>query len=441
MTHVRVLCENATNQPNDRISKRYDSIIKELDDLQKRFFNRDVERLHQIVADFFENEKDSPFPVVAHIMPPQDLTDALPFIEDLKKIPGVDFIDHQIHHIQSNRIILFHCTPPPADIPRVRIFEKCFEYKLLFEIFISEILCFCFRHGINPDPNIVGILKSILFDRYPSFTFLFTIIKQSLFEFISSKSDEELAEILDYSDFSQFSNIHTMETVPYSMLIMLRDDALKLTSNLMIQERLNPFLFSDASNYSKICTSDNFVQLKAKLNQRGDDYFLEMISEHGGRITMLPDLPNSTKKQGKSQPKTKSARMRMMAAATHSNDTELVQKYHALMSKLFVDLDEECPNYMPIIHVAAFNPRKALTSALADPNNKTDTAIAYQILQESDRSIGAAEWMRAFQAKADIEDKAIALSRFQVAVSELEYLGYTDQRSRRNGGFRHIIRV
>ena len=442
MTHVRILQENATNQPNDRISKRYDSIMKEFDDLQKNFFNRDVQKLHEKVVNFFESEKDSPFPVVAHIMPPQDLTDALPFIEDLKKIPDVDFIDHQIHHIQSNRIILFHCTPPPADIPRVRIFEKCFEYKLLFEIFISEILCFCFSHGISPDPNIVGILKSIIFDRYPSFTFLFTIIRQSIFEFISSKTDEELSHILDYEDFSQIQNIHTMEIVPYSMIIMLRDDALRFTSQLLIEEDMNPFLFSDASNYSKICTSDIFVQLKAKLNQKGDDYLQDMLSKYGGRIRQFPEPLNlSESKTSSSAPKTKSARMRKMLEATSQNDSTLVQKYHALMKKLFIDLDADCPNYMPIVHVAAFNPRKALSTALADPENKTDTAIAYQILQESERSIGAAEWMRAFQAKADIEDKAIALSRFQVAVSELEYLGYTDQRSRRNGGFRHIIRV
>ena len=156
---------------------------------------------------------------------------------------------------------------------------------------------------------------------------------------------------------------------------------------------------------------------------------------------MLPEFPASNPQQIQGQPRTKSARLRMMQVASRSDDSELVQRFDKLMRKLFVDLDAECPNYMPIVHVAAFNPRKALSTALADPANKTDTAIAYQILQESDQSIGAAEWMRAFQAKAGIDDKAIALSRFQVAVSELEYLGYTDQRSRRNGGFRHIIRV
>ena len=441
MSHVRILSENAQKQPNDRISKRYDQIMKELDALQKTFFDTDVQRLHEKVINFFENEKNSPFPVVAHIMPPQDLTDALPFIEDLKKIEGVDFIDHQIHHIQSNRIILFHCTPPPADVPRVRIFEKCFEYNLLFEIFISQILCFCFRHGISPDPNIVGVLKSILFDRYPSFTFLFTIIKQSLFEFISSKTDEELAEIMDYNDFSQFQNLHTMEIVPYSMIIMLRDDALRLTSKLLMKVDKNPFLLTGETNYTKITSSELFGQLRSTLNNLGDDYLIQAVAENGGRITELPKGPE-LQDQPKLPPKTRMARARQLRAAASKDDTEMVSRYIQLMNKLFIDLDPSCPNYMPIVSVAAFNPRKAITSALADPENKTDTAIAYQILQESQRTIGAAEWMREFSRRTNLEDdKAVALSRFQVAVSELEYLGYTDQRSRRNGGFRHLIRV
>lgn len=441
MTHVRILSENATNQPNDRLSKMYDAITKELDELQKNFFQTDVKRLHEKVVNFFEKEKDSPFPVVAHIMPPQDLSDARPFMEDLQKIEGVEFIDHQIHHIQNNRIILFHCTPPPADIPRVRIFEKCFEYKLLFEIFISQILCFCFRHGISPDPNIVGILKSILFDRYPSFTFLFTIIRQSLFEYISSNDEEDLAEIMSFDDFSDVQNIHKMDSIPYALIIKLREDALTLTSKLLINEEMNPFLFTDATNYSKICSSELFTQLRAKLAQKGDEYLEKMVAENGGRISILPPVSKPHKSTQGMPPKSKTARMQKLLEATAQNESDLLTRYVALMQKLFIDLDGNCLNYMPIVHVAAFNPRNALNTALADPNNKSDTAIAYQILQENDRTIGAAEWMRAFQAKTEIEDKAIALSRFQVAVSELEYLGYTDQRSRRGGGFRHLIRV
>ena len=121
--------------------------------------------------------------------------------------------------------------------------------------------------------------------------------------------------------------------------------------------------------------------------------------------------------------------------------SEGVHRYFAFMQRLFIDLDPSAPNYMPVSNSATFNPRKSLNEALSDPENKSDTAIAYQILQEYEKSVSASEWMRAFQAKANIEDKALALSRFQVSVSELEYLGYTNQHSRKNAGFRHIIRV
>lgn len=440
MSHVRLLSENADRQPNDAYSKRYDAIMKDLNELQANFFKTDVERLVQRVQRFFAEQDQSPFPVIAHIMPPQDLSDAMPFIEALKKIKDVEFIDHQIHHIQSNRIILFHCTPPPSDIPRVTVFEKCFEYSILFDIFISQILCFLFHRGISPDPKIIGILKSIISDRYPSFTFLFTIIRQSIFEYIVMKDEEELAQIIDFDDFSQVPNILGDNDVPTTLLIKLREDALQISSQILITEELNPFLLKDATNYSHICSSELFESLKRVLATKNEDYIQDAFKNYGQIIKELPELPKKPETTSIQPPKTKSARMKQLMSAS-SNETENVSRYAAFMQKLFIDFDPSTPNYMPVVNAATFNPRKSLNDSLADPENTSDTAIAYQILQEYEKSVSASEWMRAFQAKANIEDKAVALSRFQVAVSELEYLGYTDQHSRKNGGFRHIIRV
>lgn len=441
MSHVRILSENDSKQPNDSCSKRYDAIMKDLNELQENFFKTDVERLVEKVMKFFDEQSQSPFPVIAHIMPPQDLSDALPFISALKKIEGVEFVDHQMHHIQNNRVILFHCTPPPSDIPRVTIFEKCFEYSILFDIFVSQILCFLFHRGISPDPKIIGILKSIISDRYPSFTFLFTIIRQSIFEYISSKDEADLVNIIDFNDFSEVKNILKEEDLPISLLIKLREDALQVSSQLLISEQLNPFLLKDATNYSYICSSELFESLKTALASKGDDYIQTAFKNYGSIIKSLPELPKKdTNPISMQPPKTKSSRMKQLMNAS-ANSTEGVNRYSAFMQRLFIDLDPSAPNYMPVSNSATFNPRKSLNEALSDPENKSDTAIAYQILQEYEKSVSASEWMRAFQAKANIEDKALALSRFQVSVSELEYLGYTNQHSRKNAGFRHIIRV
>ena len=83
---------------------------------------------------------------------------------------------------------------------------------------------------------------------------------------------------------------------------------------------------------------------------------------------------------------------------------------------------------------------------LNDSESENDTAIAYQLLKEQDaRTINAADWLNAFHARIQKKkskvEKAVALVRFQVAISELEYLGFIDKRTRKSGTFRNILRV
>jgi len=46
-----------------------------------------------------------------------------------------------------------------------------------------------------------------------------------------------------------------------------------------------------------------------------------------------------------------------------------------------------------------------------------------------------------FCARMAIEDKAVGLTRFQVAVNGLEYLGFVEKNARRVGTFRRVLRV
>jgi hypothetical protein len=83
-----------------------------------------------------------------------------------------------------------------------------------------------------------------------------------------------------------------------------------------------------------------------------------------------------------------------------------------------------------------------MRAVMCDEETTHDTATAYQILEEQPgRAVELSDLLEAFSAKLGIENQAIALSRVEVAISELEYLGFVDRKARRKGGLRRILRV
>lgn len=442
MSHVRLLSSiSLKTSKKDVISKRYKYMTKELNAFQEQFFNRDIEILTNKLKKFFDEHNDSPFPVVAHIIPPQDLSDAKPFINALNVFSGVEFIDTEIHHIQHNRIILFHNIPPPSDIPRILKVEKCFEYDLMFQLFIQEVLMFLFRHGISPETNILSKLRSIVHDRYPSFTFLFTILRQSIFEFFYERNDDELHEILDFNDYSGLESLLT--GVPSThMKIRLRNDMLRILSSCLIELGMSPFIFMGMDSYHSFISSETYLFLMKSLSEKGDEFLLNILKKVGGKLSTLPDAPPDISDTD-APIKSRTERARKLVSTSYKGICKVLDM---TCQCLFQQFERNSINYMRVVMNATFNPRKAIKESLLDPNNKTDTAIAFKILIDGDKIIGAADWMKSFQAKLSNElgydvDKSVALSKFQVAVSELGYLGFTDQRLRKNGGFKHLYRV
>ena len=131
MNHVRVLSSKGTTKTPSFGNYLYEEIIKDLEQLKSSFFKTEIEFLLKGVSEFFVEQEDCPFPVVAHVMPPFDCSDSVEFVEALKTIDGVEFIDHEIYHIHHKRVILFHSSPPPSDIPRIFSFFQCFFGKYI----------------------------------------------------------------------------------------------------------------------------------------------------------------------------------------------------------------------------------------------------------------------------------------------------------------------
>ena len=118
-----------------------------------------------------------------------------------------------------------------------------------------------------------------------------------------------------------------------------------------------------------------------------------------------------------------------------------IEAFETILSKVFRNPPKNSPNVFSLCKMAHFNPRESMKEMLTDEDSNYDTANAYQILLEQDKIVSISKWLKAFSAKIKEKNKAIALSRFQVAVSDLEYLGIIDKNSRKPGTFRRILHV
>ena len=161
---------------------------------------------------------------------------------------------------------------------------------------------------------------------------------------------------------------------------------------------------------------------------------------------------NATSTPNPATTRARSRHSRQMAILGITNDKDKTTPVNVLdqfFANAFKQISDKSPNVFHISGLGTFDPRNTLVEMLEDPESDNDTAIAYQILNEQEaKTVNVADWLNAFSAringklkKGEEEDKAITLSRFQVSVSELEYLGFIDKRTRKPGTFRRIIRV
>ena len=430
MNHIRILSNQSKSIKENKIQKRYKIIENEINLFWESFFKTDLIILKKELEIFFKEQESCPFPAIAHVLPPNDISDAIQFLEILKSFEGIEFIDKQIHHIHHKRIILFHSTPPPSDIPRVFCFLTCFDPTALFNTLIQNILIILFKYGISPETDFIKKIKLLYFDQYSSFTLLFSIIKQSIFLYLLNNNNFEINnnEILNLKDY--INN----KIIPNNLIIKFRVQIIDLIIQLLNYFKLNPFIFSNCSNYLQLINSDLYRQLKKLIN----NFDLNKLNEFLLIFNDIPEIHLNNNENIETPIKTRSKRLSKLTLV--ENETGLSLKLDYLLKKFFVELDKDYPVLNLSSHYS-FNPRKVIHECLLDIDNNCDTAIAYQLLQENEKIINATDWLNSFSMKINCEDKAIALTRFQVAISELEYLGYIDKRTRKSGCFRHNFKL
>ena len=454
MDCVRITVQTPGSLQFDTISASFEMVLSELEEWFNSFFEPSIEKLINDLTSFFNEHKNSPFPVVAHVIPPHDVEDSLKFVEAMKKL-GITFIDKKIHHIQQNKLILFHAASPPSNVPRILSIFQCFDSVRLFERFINEVLKLLFKFGITPCDNFVGIFKTLFFDKYKSFSYLVTILCQSLlthymdndYDFIQIYNSDPSKYIEKFSSFT-FSN----NPITIGCLIKIRVYAMNLVEKLFEKFEVPTNLFFGVNNMDDFWKGPNFSQLLATLRTVEKDELRNYLKENSDELNPFfkyEFLSSSNAKNDEQSKKTvaKTRRSRQMAllGAGESTDSP-IKVLDSFMKKVFRPVPEKFPNVFLLSDLASFDPRSAVIEMLNDSESENDTAIAYQLLKEQDaRTINAADWLNAFHARIQKKkskvEKAVALIRFQVAISELEYLGFIDKRTRKSGTFRNILRV
>ncbi|OHS95910.1 hypothetical protein TRFO_37984 [Tritrichomonas foetus] len=452
MDCVRVTVQSPGEAPLSNELEPFEYIDKALSDWWNTFFDSSADKLYQNLKSFFAEHDNSPFPVVAHVIPPQDEADSIVFVKMMTSYVDIPFIDKKIHHIQQDKMILFHTSSPPSNVPRVLSIFNCYDSIQQFEVFIDGVLRILFGAGITPDNAFIGTFRSLFFDKYHSFSYLMTILRQSiLVQLISPKVNffnifecEYEKYIEKFLRISLLSNPNTI-----SSLIKVRVLALDLAKNLLEKYNIDTHLFSGVNNFDDFWKGKAFTDLLIKLGKENQDELKTYLQENTGELKpmFVYEISQLGGNEQNQPTNLKSRRNRQMALLGNKNTgnsaTTIIDKF---FRKAFNPVPEKFPNLFLLADLATFNPRNGLMEQLSDTETKNDTAIAYQLLKEQEaKTVNAADWMNAFSARVTLKkqkvDKALILCRFQVAVSELEYLGFIDKRTRKPGTFRHIIRV
>ena len=426
----------------------YFTLISAIDEWWKTFFDSSISKLLDDDKSFFSLNSGSPFPIIAHVTPLQDACDSKLFIEALKSL-GIPFIDKKIHHIQMNEMILFHPSSPPSDVPRVMQFFYCFDPDELFGSFIDRLLVTFFKFGITPNQDFIMEINDLYFDKYCSFTYLMVLIKQSLFDFVMNSNQEELNKILYFDEKPCAKNIlngrvHS-EQLPSTALIKMREKVMILTKQLFMKYNLGSTLFDQMDTFEDFWKSKKYMNLLNKIKETDDDEIYQFFISNSGYFSTLFNKFEKNDNEVKNDTKPRSIRTRRGRQMALLNQVEVkkpnVNTFETILSKVFRNPPKNSPNVFSLCKMAHFNPRESMKEMLTDEDSNYDTANAYQILLEQDKIVSISKWLKAFSAKIKEKNKAIALSRFQVAVSDLEYLGIIDKNSRKPGTFRRILHV
>ena len=450
MEHIRITPPSGEKTDLDISNNLYDNFNEAINSWWVGFFDSSIKELLSGIKAFFEQHKGSPFPMIAHVTPPQDQSDARYFLEALQTI-GVPVVEKKIHHIQQNEMILFHPSSPPSDIPRVLEFFRCINPNELFQVFIDNVLRTFFSHGITPQPAFVGELRSLYFDKYRSFSYLVNLVQQTAFAYIENTNSKTIQDIFEFDE-SQFVDQLLQRPVnskylPTTAVIKLRVPVMDLAEKLFQHFGFEQYLFTDVDSIDEFWTSNKYKNLLERMKSADENELNDFLMTNSGPLsTIFQNLQNddqNDKNKSSSRPNpVRSRKSRQLALMNQVQKKQpLVDAFETIISKVFRAPPESSPNVFRICEAASFNPRGTLNDMLLDDKSKSDTAIAYQLLLEQDKIVSIANWMKAFSARVRIKDKAILLSRFQVAVSDLEYLGLIDKKTRKPGTFRRILRV
>ncbi|KAH0791152.1 hypothetical protein GPJ56_004963 [Histomonas meleagridis] len=385
--------------------------------------------------------------MIAHVTPPQDQADARYFLEALQTL-DVPVIEKKIHHIQQNELILFHPSSPPSDVPRVLEFFHCINPNKLFQVFIDNVLRTFFSHGITPLPTFVGELKSLYFDKYRSFSYLISLIQQTIFTYIINKDFQEVQNVFAFDETQFIDQILkrpiNSKYLPTTAVIKLRVPVMDLTENLLQHFGFEHYLFTDVDSIDDFWTSSKYKNLLERMKSADENEMNEFLITKSGPLSIIFQNLSNEKPKSSSKPNPSRSRKGRQLALMNKVEKKqpLIDAFETIISKVFRAPSKS--NTINVLHIcegASFDPRGTLNEMLLDEDSESDTAIAYQLLLEQDKVVSIANWMKAFSARVGIKDKAILLSRFQVAVSDLEYLGLIDKKTRKPGTFRRILRV
>jgi hypothetical protein len=284
----------------------------------------------------------------------------------------------------------------------------------------------------------VNEMRSLYFNKYRSFYFLLTIVKQSLFFHFQSHDHVDFAQIFAFPAARNiplfFSKAAHSESLPTEMLIKLRRPTLDLLRLLAVQFKCDPWVFSDIESMEEIPESSNFHQLKTQMSVISGELLGELILKYAGILG--PIFERYSKEPVAPPAKKRGARLVEMG-----NSSQWIEILEKIICKVFMSIPDGSACEFRVSGAAHFDPKRAIIETLEDEENENDTAIAYQLLKEQEKTVAAADWLRAFEAKQGIRDDAAGLARFQVAVSELEYLGFVARSNRKKGTFRKILRV
>jgi hypothetical protein len=419
----------------------HDRLISSVNYWWGRFFDSSVSELLQKVTHFLSRREGSPFPVLVHVLPPQEAQDASYFLDGLKTI-GVPVVTHRLHHIQQDCTILFDPASPPSDVPRVLAFFYCYDETVLFDRFISAILEILFGFGLAPRPTFVGVFRSLYFDKFRSFSFLMTILRQSLFAHFQTFRAFDFSEVFEcpVADFvpSFLRKAAHSRDLPTAMIVKLRSPILSAL-RVLCDRFKQPSILTEMLSFEDLGTCPGFHKLADRMAGIAD------AELRGSLLAAAPILrPLFGEEQSAPQEvslKTRKGRMAAFVGQTTVRTT-CISIFQKIVAKAFLNVPDDSPCQFDLCDAATFDPRKAMAEMMADEDVTSDTAIAFQIIAEqTGKFVEISDLLGAFSAKMDIQNEAVSLSRVEVAISELEYLGFVDRKGRKKGSLRRILRV